>query len=220
MCTEKLWYKLIPLLDKDIEPVFLKIPPNKNFADIAAHFHSILDTDKVNLVGFSLGGYVASYFARVYPEQLDRLFVIANSPSCLPAQEVKQRNVVLDYVMHHGYSGMSRKKASNLLDRSNRDRELTEVILDMDRTLGISEFISQYQYTTDRVELRGAFEQFRFPTYFYFSEKDPLVNTLWFEGLTDTNPNLSVRKVSGSGHMLPLEQPLELANYLHAWLDM
>ena len=220
MCNEKLWTELLPYLHSSLELVHLDIPPGKNFNELAEYYNDLLDSDKTNLIGFSLGGYIASFFSMVYPERIEKLFVISNSPTSLSSVELTQRSDILKLVKTYGYNGLSRKKAADLLDPKNQTDRLIDLILEMDCDLGEEEFISQYQYTSERKELSQAISRLPLHTQFYYSEHDQLVSSQWFGGLTGLSPKLSVFRTSGSGHMLPLEKPRELASYINSWIEL
>lgn len=217
MCNEKLWALLRPYLHSSVELAYLAIPRHKNHDQIAAHFNQLLAAEKVNLVGFSLGGYIASYFSLLYPERVNKLFVISNSPTSLSAAELNQRTDALQLVKKYGYKGISRHRAKTLLDAGSQTERLTDLILDMDKDLGEAEFISQYQYTSDRADLSARLNALPRHSCFYYSLDDRLVKAPWFNKMAKAHPGLSVISTSGAGHMLPLEKPRELAAYLNDW---
>jgi len=218
MCNEKLWRELLPYLRHDIELVYLTIPQNKTFDELAEHYNTVFGNEKVCLAGFSLGGYIATYFAMLHPERIEKLFIISNSPTRLPDDELNQRNDTLNYVETYGYKGMSRTRVSNFLDNANQNDDLINCILTMESELGESEFLSQYRYTSQRPDLSLALKQFSFDTHIYYSEHDNMVNAQWLSELADSNPNLLLIRTSGSGHMLPLEKPQELAAHINTWI--
>ncbi len=221
MCNEKLWFEMSPYLDDAFELIYLNVPKGKGFDELAQYYNDTFTEDKVNLIGFSLGGYVATYFAKCFPERIEKLFVISNSPTSLPNDELNQRRDILKYVKAHGYKGMSRKKAENLLDMSsgvtNQTERFVELVMTMDRELGESEFVSQYQYTSEREDLSPAIRQFSFTTHIYYSENDKLINPQWLAGLSNDYGRLSLISTKGSGHMLPLEKAKELSNHIKMW---
>lgn len=217
MCNEKLWSKMLPYLHDSLELVYLDIPQEKNFDELAEHFAIELGNDALNLIGFSLGGYIATYFSMLYPNRIEKLFVISNSPTSLSVEETNQRSAILEYVEANGYKGMSRMKAASMLDLTNRTNQLIDWILEMDSELGEIVFKSQYQYTSQRLDLASAISQFPFDTHLYYSEGDKLINSKWLSGLVNSNSRLSLMSTSGSGHMLPLEKPRELASYINSW---
>ena len=221
MCSEKLWLKVRPFLNKNVELVHLNIPVNKSFDELAEYYAGVFDSSPaVNLLGFSLGGYIASHFSALYPEQVAKLFVVSNSPTVLSTQELNQRKQALRYAELHGYKGVSRKKIAALLDAKQENEELIDLILEMNHELGEQDFVSQNRYLSQRKDLASAIAQFPFDTRFYFSEGDKLVNVKWLESLQAANSNISLMPTVGSGHMLPLEKPHEFASFVHAWLGL
>ena len=225
MCNEQLWSSLYEEPCIDDTPVFLSIPNHKPFEQIAQHILSFLPAEKINLVGFSLGGYIASYLACFHPERFEKVLVIANSPTALNEQELTQRQHLVDWVNRHGYNGMSRQKAINFLDNTQpetyafSDREkIIQLILDMDQALGQETLLSQMLNTTHRESLVGRLSQIAVPVTFYASEQDSLVNWSSLKKLVNINPNHKIKLSKGSGHMLPLEKPQELARHIASWL--
>ncbi|MFD2177645.1 alpha/beta fold hydrolase [Veronia pacifica] len=218
MCNKRLWEKLAPFLNPTIEPVFLDIPSNKTFAQIADEYEDMMDDGRSCLIGFSLGGYIACSFAARYPERVSKLFVISNNPAGLPHEEQVQRKQILHWVKGNGYHGISQRKAASLLDQRNVSDSNIEIILSMDKELGSETFVSQYQLTSEREDLTEAIQSFNFPTHFYISENDPLLMATGFNQFSK-NPMVSVIRTSGSGHMLPLEKPRELAEQINSWFS-
>lgn len=220
MCNEKLWIALLPYLHRSLELVYLDIPRGKNFDELAIHYNDLLGNDKINLIGFSLGGYIASYFATLYPERIEKLFVISNSPTRLPVDELSQRSDILKFVKAYGYKGIGRNKVAGLFDVKNQQSRFIDLILEMDSELGEDEFISQYQHTSARADLARMISQLQLHAHFYYSENDRLVNSQWLNELTNLTPNVAVISTPGSGHMLPLEKPRELAEHINSWLKL
>jgi pimeloyl-ACP methyl ester carboxylesterase len=199
---------------------YLHIPREKNFDELAEHFNELFSNDSVNLVGFSLGGYIATYFSLLYPQRVNKLFVISNSPTSLSSAELNQRKDTLQLVKKYGYKGISRHRARTLLDAGSQIDRLTDIILEMDNDLGEAEFISQYQYTSNRIDLAARVNELPRHTCFYYSVDDSLVSAQWLNKISKANPKLSVISTAGSGHMLPLEKPRELAEYLNDWAQL
>ncbi|UTM56215.1 alpha/beta hydrolase [Photobacterium sp. CCB-ST2H9] len=216
-CNDRLWEKLVFYLNPLFEVVYLDIPDNMNFDEICDEFNHRLQDEKLNFIGFSLGGYIATYFSTKYPERVDKLFVISNSPKSLPPEELQQRYNVFKLVSAYGYKGMTRRKAASMLDSEHQSDELIDIILEMDKALGAEVFLSQCQYTSERQDLAKALTEFPGHAHFFHSENDALVDTQWLNRLCHLNPNLTATSTPGSGHMLPLEKPRELANAMIAY---
>ncbi|UTV28945.1 alpha/beta fold hydrolase [Photobacterium atrarenae] len=234
MCTALLWCRLMPYLESAVE--IIPLPPYQH-ASPSAYFsqlRQLLPQRPVNLVGFSLGGYLAASFSTQFPAQVQQLFVISNTPCALSDTELTARQQALVLVDRYGYKGISRKRAADLLDRqasscplaepnhTSADEALIDIIVEMDRVLGESTFRLQLQTASARQDLMADLLAAGVPTTFYYSEGDPLLQTDWFQRLQTRaqDRHIGLLPTSGRGHMLPLEKPNELAVHLLNWLGL
>ncbi|MDK2595051.1 alpha/beta hydrolase [Pseudoalteromonas obscura] len=230
MCNRRLWEALSCELDHQIELVHCEIPDAENLDELCEKLFNSIVVDLVrsnqapntpfNLLGFSMGGYLAAYIASKHPHQVKRLFVVANSPTQLLADELLSRQAVLSFIEGNGYGGISVKKAHGLIDRASElgSASIVDTIQLMDRELGEIALINQYRCTNERINLLPQLLTLNIPIYFYYSKEDKLINHRWYQKLDQTHLNEHVYKACGSGHMLPLEKPKELAALVNSWL--
>ena len=206
MCDVTLWRDVWPLLAESFELIHVPIPECESLEQMAESLRSQFAEEKVNLVGFSLGGYLATYFASRYPDCVERMLILANSPCALPESELEQRRKTLDWLKHVAYKGALDSRIRPLLGSSSRsNQELILHIQQMEHSLGLDQLRPQLAATSDREDLAVFLNQTRLPIHFLYGEQDILVNRAWFAQLT--NPNISVRNCGDFGHMLPLEAP-------------
>lgn len=217
MCNEQLWSKLAPVLEDNYDLVHLPIPRYKSINELADYFNGMF-FEPVNLLGFSLGGYLAAWFAWQYPEKVKRLFVVSNNLSELPPNEVALRKQIINWLKTHDYVGMSYQKAAKLLDDKNQSPELIGLIREMEKTLGKEEFISQNTYTTKRQNIPVASGPFVCPVRLFYSKNDPLMECQWLDEDVHALSGVKLHSATGCGHMLPLEQPEILAEYIKDWM--
>ena len=220
MCNERLWDKLYSAIGSSFELVHTPIPCESSLDEIADSLCEVFQEEKVNIVGFSLGGYIASYFAAKYPNRVEKIFVISNSPCALNSHEVRQHQAVIKLLDSYGYKGISRKKAASLLDKKNQNDNLISTIMEMDVELGEEVFKSQMQWTSTREDLFQELSKLTVPMTFFYSIEDPLVNESWLLHLSKVSETCVAVPTSGSGHMLPLEKPLELSEQIEEWAKL
>ena len=91
MTDERLWSRIIPLLKDEYELIHVPIPHTGDFDEIIDILFNLFTEDKVNLLGFSLGGYIASYFAITYPNRVNKLFMLAATPGSSSEAEIERR---------------------------------------------------------------------------------------------------------------------------------
>ncbi|MCW8834491.1 MAG: alpha/beta hydrolase [Colwellia sp.] len=227
MCNERLWSAILPLIEKTVgeyfEFVHVKIPRNKSFQALSIFLNDFFQEDKVTLIGFSLGGYIASHFASSYPHRIAKAMIISNSPCALHHVEEMQRQDIIEFIQRYGYKGMSKARAAQLLD-TNRwtDQQLTQLIdilRLMDAELGEVEFKSQMVNTSKRDDLFKQLANSLAPLTFYYSEDDALVNSSWLEKLQQQADNCLMICSNGASHMLPLEKADECSEQVIEWLN-
>ncbi|MBQ4809782.1 alpha/beta fold hydrolase [Pseudoalteromonas luteoviolacea] len=217
MCNEKIWLAVKAHLGPNIELKHLVLPKNKSFDEMCVHLNKSIPEQKINLLGFSLGGYVAAYFSVLFPSKVSKLFIVSNSPTTLPETERQQRRQVLAFIERFGYSGLSPKMAKSLLDATSQQAELIELLQAMDRDQGVEELISQYTYTSQRSCLKARLRALQIPILFWFSHTDSLIDRQWFlTGIEGAFVNIIIEK--GQGHMLPIEKPKTFARLIEEWL--
>ncbi|MGI0119594.1 alpha/beta fold hydrolase [Zooshikella sp. RANM57] len=219
MCDQRLWSKVWPLLKANYEPMHIPLPDAQNINSMLKTIIEKLPPENINLVGFSLGGYIASALAVNYPERMRRLMIIANSPGALPKSEIEVREKSLNWLKEHDYQGIPHSKIKAYLHTENQDKQnIIKIITAMDLTLGKKVLINQLSNTTIRDDLSKQLSSIDLPILFCTGEQDSLVNRTTLETLTSNNKNLQFQEVEKAGHMLPLEQPERLAALIHHWI--
>ncbi len=219
MCNERLWEKLLFEANSQFEFVSLTIPIAANFEELIEQINAKLPDEKINLIGFALGGYLAAYIAVTHQERVGRLMLVANSPCKLNANELAQRQQVLNLIEKFDYKGMGYKKAASMVDDEQTHADVIDTILQMDAELGKTTLVNQLQITSSRDDLALALSALTIPVSFYCSEADTLINKPWVTMLSDKNEHISVCCTSGKGHMLPLEKPKELLALIEKWVS-
>jgi pimeloyl-ACP methyl ester carboxylesterase len=227
MCNERLWSAILPLIKQTVgnqfEFIHVKIPRNKCFSELSLFLNDFFQDDKVILIGFSLGGYIATHFATTFPDRVAKAFIVSNSPCALYGVEEKQRQDIIEFVERYGYKGMSKARAVQLLDRQRWNdsqlEQLTNLIISMDDELGPVEFKSQMLNTSSRDDFFEQLANSQTTFTFYYSEHDELVNSRWLEKLQQLASNCVTICAKGSSHMLPLERAEECARYILEWLS-
>jgi pimeloyl-ACP methyl ester carboxylesterase len=219
MTDERLWSRLTPFLD-EYDLVHVPIPHSEDFDDIIDYLFDFFKEDKVNLLGFSLGGYIASYFAVTYPNRVNKLFMVAATPGSSTDAEIERRKEKFAVIEKNGFEGISHSKAQSLVEEQNKnDEELLKIIQDMFIDLGKDTFISQLTSTFYRKDLFEDLIHLDLPITFYYSTHDRFLNHKALEKLHEIKHNMQVISREGTGHNIPLEVPKELSIEIKKWLN-
>ncbi|MCO7225955.1 alpha/beta fold hydrolase [Pleionea sp. CnH1-48] len=215
LCDERLWTELWEVLGDDYSCHSLTIPLLDSIDDIALGLIDQLPSEPVDLVGFSLGGYLAALMAVKHPERIRRLCVLSNHPAALNSMEIRQRELSIQYAKAGQYQGLSDKKIKQLIHRSkHQNLGIIDTIRAMEQRAGVDTLIGQLTITTLRPDLTAELSGSQHPIQFAFGDQDPLVQHSKISRICEQNSQIQMDIVEDTGHMLPLEQPSKTANIL------
>lgn len=219
MCNELLWQELSSSLPPHIAIKHVAIPNLNSVQEMVAGILAQLPPTPVNLLGFSLGGYLLSEIARVEPSRIKSAMLLSNSATELPKSEKRQRIQALEWVLKAGYRGIPMKKAKAMMSPDNAQNEhLVEKIVAMDQAQGEVAFVAQLQATIERRNNVAAIAHSHRPWQVLAGLADQFVTADALKQLAQLE-NVSVNVVAQSGHMLPLEQPKWVANKMAAFFS-
>jgi pimeloyl-ACP methyl ester carboxylesterase len=221
MTDERLWSRLKPFLQNEYELVHVPIPHTEDFDEIIDILFNFFKEDKINLLGFSLGGYIASYFAITYPNRVNKLFTVASTPGSSNEAEIERRKEKFAIIEKEGFVGLSYEKAVSLVEEQNQnDLELIKIIQDMFMDLGKETFITQLTSTFYRKDLYEELINMSIPIWFYYSINDRLLNQQSIKRLLETKHNIKLISREGTSHNIPLEVPQLLSNEIRKWMKV
>lgn len=218
MTDERLWSRLKPHLEDEFELIHISLPLTISFDESVEKINELIKEDNINLLGFSLGGYCASYFTIKYPNRVKKLLV-AGTPSSMNQDEIEKREQTLKQMDTLGFKGLSYKKTKSLLEESNQnDEKLIELIQDMYSSLGKDVFKTQMKSTLKRKDVYDEFLKLNIPIRVFYSTQDRLLNHESLEKITDKHTNIEKISREGLSHMIPLEMPEKLAHLIREWI--
>lgn len=218
MCDANLWNKLIPLFDETYEFIALDIPLKETFEEMIEELNLLLPKHPILLLGFSLGGYIASYFAIKYPTRVKKLFILSSSCKPISQEEIQKRQHAISFVQTHGFKGLSRQKVQSLLEENNQNNEeLITLIQQMYIDMGKNAFNMQMKASLVRRDLMNELSELNLPISLCCSINDSLADASWLKKLQQKNPKIELNLLESSSHMLPLERPKELALIIKEW---
>jgi pimeloyl-ACP methyl ester carboxylesterase len=173
--------------------------------------------ERFALVGFSMGGYVAREIARLAPERVQALVLIATSARADTRAQAARKAIAVAHVREQGFAGLSRGAIFQSVHPERAgDADLTGRIRRMGDRLGGPVFLRQAgQARASDLDRLGAI---RCPTLVVAAAQDALRGLDEARELRDGIPGATLTVIGGSGHMLPLEAPDALAAAIVPWL--
>jgi pimeloyl-ACP methyl ester carboxylesterase len=218
MCNESLWNRLIPLFDDSYEFIHLKIPQKENFDEIIEEIDKKIIEDSTNILGFSLGGYIALHYALKYPKKIEKLMLVSSSFNSLKKDEIEKREAGLNFIKQFGFKTLSKKAVQVMLDKSNIENlKLIKQIQDMYNSLGEENLFSQMKSTLYREDLTNKLIRLNVNILFVYSIYDNLLDTNTIEKMVLKNKNFKSNRFESTSHMLTLEKPLEIKEIIKKW---
>src|SRR5574344_538514 len=220
MTNERLGNRILPKIEDDFEIVNLKIPKSTNLDEINKLLHKEIQEEKINLLGFSLGGYIASYFAINFPSRVKRLFMLSATTAQTSDIELARRREKLEFAKINDEIYLDIQKAKTLVEEQNQnDIELLQTIVTMFNEMGKDTFISQLESTFNREDLSSHLKELKLPVTMFYSSDDRLLDSLAIRKLENEKHNINLIKRFGTSHNIPLEFPDELAQNIKNWMN-
>lgn len=216
---------LIPgfMLDETLWDDFIDgYPPGQTFcpvslgqeeslAEMAAGIAAKLP-ERFILAGFSLGGYVARAIAEAVPEKVAGLILIATS---LREDSHRQRERLDAVALSSEFRGISPAAIKQSLHpKFHDDKALLERIREMGKRLGPEVFRAQSLLKRGGI----TFREMTCPVLIIAAGEDRLRSLSEAAELSELF-RCPVEIIEGSGHMIPLEKPQELAQVISNWIS-
>jgi pimeloyl-ACP methyl ester carboxylesterase len=187
--------------------------------DAVFHLLDVLDAYglmSVNLVGLSLGGWMAAEIATRYPERVARLVLVNPAGLYIPGHEIKEifgRN--LDELAHDLFADQSHPVAALMHQMSS----LSMATLSGEVPFELLRPIIQSQAATAKLgwdpylhnpKLQKRLHRVTAPTLVVHGAADGLIPRAHAEAYASGIAGARLVDVDGAGHMLSLEKPAEL----------
>ncbi len=201
MCNEKLWSKIELNNYKS-----LPIPKEDSIEKIIKSLDKTISKEekKVNIIGFSLGGYLALNYLTKYPNKVNKVLVISSSINNLSSKEIFLRENNLKRMDIHKIRTLSNNAINQLLENKN-DTENISLIKEMFDDLGVDTYKQQLLATLERENLLDMLKEVSNEVLFIASNNDSLVDLTNIKKLCNTNKNFDLKLLDSSSHMIPLE---------------
>jgi pimeloyl-ACP methyl ester carboxylesterase len=225
LCDERLWmpcWRKLNIQDRRYIPLQWA-NTLKEMLSITEH---TLANQKAHLVGFSMGGYIASLAAIKWPHLTASLTLISVTSEGLTEQEVKQRKAIISSINNKRYTTMGDSRLSKFLSKPNDlpEKQLTrqktaETMQAMESDLGPSVLKYHLESTTPRASITQDLAELRCPIHVITGTDDPLIPANSLDKMQKSMSNAFFHHLPDSGHMLPLENTDEVSRYIHAAID-
>lgn len=169
------------------------------------------------VVGFSMGGYVGREIARLAPDRVQALVLVATSARADTPAQARQKAFAVRNVDPDRFHGLSRGAVLSSLhpDRAG-DEAMVERVRAMSERVGGAVFVRHA--SQERTGDLDRLSSIRCPTLVVAADRDALRTLDESREMRDGIAGATMVVVDGSGHMIPFERPAELAAVVVPWL--
>lgn len=199
------------LSDPSTDPVLTM----ERHADDLAAIMDVAGVDRVDLVGHSMGGYVALAFAERYPQRI-RTLAMVNSKSAADSEEAKAgRDMTAIKTVIQGRAILAREMANGLLaeEASPWQKARVETMVEETRVETIVAALEGMKQRPDRTAVLASLG---IPTAAIVGEGDRLIPVAEAETMVAGVSDGTTTVIPGAGHMAPIENPDAVAAALAA----
>lgn len=214
MLDETLWDDFIAQYPGKRHFIPASLAQGTTIDEIAANIVKTLP-ERFILAGFSLGGYVARAIYDAFPDRTASMILIATSLREDSARQKESRIAAASATSAKEFSGLSATAIRKSLHAdSASDAAIIEKIRNMGKRLGVEIFKAQSGLNRERITIKPV----TCPVYVIAAKQDQLRSLTEAEELAAlTGARLDC--IDGSGHLIPMEQPEELAQLVACWLS-
>ena len=223
LCDRRLWSHQATVLSPEAPARFVDLRHASDLEEMlsivggAAHECT---SDPVDLIGFSMGGYVSQVFAARFPDRVRSLTLVAATGGPLSAGEIRARETMAALLEKSAYRGISdRELARYLSPAALADASIANVVRAMCADNTSEMYLRQMRATLHRESPVDALNRAHFSITLVAGREDRVVPLVALEKFRSEIPRAKLEIVAESGHYVPLEKPEALNAILELALD-
>lgn len=167
----------------------------------------ILDNEKVHLVGYSMGGFIASLVAQRNPHNIASVTLIGYNPEGLSKEEIAKRKQLTTMLKQGNFKPDNDAYLSRFIHPSRlNDDKVAGVVKSMAQDLGKTTLLNHTLATTPRESTVKALAKINAPTTLIAAQQDAIAPAAAIAQLKAQLPKANFQVIENAGHMMVLEQ--------------
>lgn len=175
-------------------------------ADSVAGLIEALEYDQADIIGLSMGGYVALALWEMYPAAF-RSLVLANTKSGADSEAAKAgREAQAQSVVSEGREQLAGKLAGALLAPAH-DLTAAARLRTMVESTPVETIVASLRGMAARPDRTGLLSSISVPTLILSGEEDGLIPPLDSHEMSTAIPDSEFLVIPGAGHLTPIERP-------------
>ncbi|MBI5696069.1 MAG: alpha/beta fold hydrolase [Nitrospirae bacterium] len=215
--TARLWHRQLGALSKSFRVLAPDLPgfggsgrsPDikgvRDYAGFLARFMDALGLKRASLVGSSMGGWAACWFAREFPERLDRLVLISPAGLYLPDDPPMPVSGVIEE-LRRAYSGPAEAPAASGVRPNDELLNGIDTLLCLENAGG---------FTPD---LGGRLSGITARTLIVWGSEDRVIPVSYADEFARRIPGSRLAVLDGAGHLPYIDSPESVTGLLAGFL--
>lgn len=219
LCDERVWLPVWRKLNL-YQRRYVPLQWATSFDDMMALTSDrVLPDEKVHMVGFSMGGYVATEWAKRNPDSLASLTLVGYAAQGFDESEVKRRKQLVHILEKGQFKADEMSYIESLVHPSfHSDSMFMNYIKEMSADLGGKTLLAHVKSTTPRQNRISELNTLSCPIHIVAGDNDPLTPRPKLEEMETMIKGASLHLLKDTSHMSLLERPQAVANLLQSWL--
>lgn len=175
----------------------------------------ILDNEKVHLVGYSMGGYIAALLAQRKPQNIASITLIGYNSEGLSQDEIAKRKQLTTMLKQGSFNPNNDAYLARFIHPSRLDdTNVVDVVKAMAQDLGKTTLLNHTLATTPREDTTQLLAKINVPITFVTAQHDSIAPAANIKRTIKAIPRATLHELADTGHMIPLEQVDALAAIL------
>ncbi|MGE3175548.1 MAG: alpha/beta fold hydrolase [Planctomycetota bacterium] len=166
-----------------------------------------------DVVGLSMGGYVALALAERHPETLRTLTLVDTRAAADTPEGKTARATMAEQVLQKGRRWLAEQLLPKLLAKDAAPQVQARMQTMIEAT-PVETILADLAGMRERKNRRGVLPQLQAPTFVVVGEHDALTPPAEAEAMAKEIPGAQLLVVPGAGHMTPMEQPVQFQEEL------
>jgi pimeloyl-ACP methyl ester carboxylesterase len=189
--------------------------------DLAALLDVLAIREPIVLCGFSMGGYIAMQFVRMYPERLRALILCDTRTGTDTAESRAGRLKMAEHVAEWGTARIAEMMGPNLFapETFTRKPELVAAARRVVTATAPEAIAAAQRGIASRDDTTELLPQIKVPSLVIVGEADAISTRDEMQSIASAIPNCRFETIPEAGHMAPVENPSAVNKALKKFLD-
>lgn len=217
LCDATLWRPVIDGLSDLVAPMVADLTLDDSMKAMAARTLEAAP-ERFNLVGLSMGGYVAFEIIRQAPERVERIALMATSALSDSPEASANRRAGMKQIGEGRFIGVAGGLLPKLVHPDHIDGPIGATVQAMSERVGQEAYLRQQEAIIGRSDSRATLHTITCPTVMIVGEEDVLTPVEQAQIIHQGIKGSRLYELNECGHLPPLEQPEAVTAILKDWM--